>query len=106
MVAWPGACRPETPCVGPTLETIPSSPRYGLRRLQRSFTIHQIPPKPTGRDVIPIEEQAFATVRESALKASASTDGFVFEDADPVDRSDMQYFADRKYDCEGYKGKG
>jgi hypothetical protein len=50
MVAWPGACRPETPCVGPTLGTIPSSPRYCLRRLQRSFSIHHILPKSAGRD--------------------------------------------------------
>jgi hypothetical protein len=84
MVAWPGACRPETPCVGPTFGTIPSSPRYCLRRLQRSFTIHHILPKSAGRDVVPIKEQAFATVRESDLKAPASTDSFVFEDADAV----------------------
>jgi hypothetical protein len=59
MVAWPGACRPETPCVGPTLGTIPSGPSHRLRRLQRSFTIHQVPPKPTGRDVIPIKKTGF-----------------------------------------------
>ena len=64
--------------------SVPNSPRYCLRRLQRSCTIHHIPPKPAGRYVVPTEEQAFATVREANLKAPAPWDGLVFEDADAV----------------------
>ena len=81
MVAWPSARRPETPCVGPTLGTIPSGPRYCLRSLQRSFAIQRFRPKPAGRNVIPINELAFSAIRQPDFKAPASRDGFVFDDA-------------------------
>jgi hypothetical protein len=67
----------------PFLFRVTSSPGYRLRRLLRSFTIHHIPPKPAGRDLIPIKKQA-GPIRESDLKASAPREGLVFNDANAV----------------------
>jgi hypothetical protein len=61
----------------PARPSLPSSPSPA------QFTIHHIPPKPAGRDVIPIKKQP-GPIRESDLKASAPRDGLVFNDANAV----------------------
>ena len=83
MVAWPGACRPETPCVGPTLGTIPSSPRYRLRLL-RCLAVQRFRPKSAGRQVIKVKILAGPIVREADLEAATLRDGLVFDDANAV----------------------
>jgi hypothetical protein len=72
-LSFPFATSRRTSCAACLTSTgsLPGSPRYRLRPLQRGFTIQRLWPEPPGWDVVPVDELAGPIVLKQRWDAAA-----------------------------------